>query len=114
VFRRSYRTGICDLQTKRFNHEADALGADVKVLTISCDLPFAQSRWCGTEGVSNVETLSDHFDLNFGLAYSLVMKELRLLARAVIVVNKQGEITYMDVNPEVRSPMDFDAALAAA
>lgn len=109
----SLDTGVCDLQTKRFNNEATSLGDDVKVLTISVDLPFAQARWCGAAGVENVETLSDHLNLNFGLAYGVAIQELRLLTRAVFVVNKSGKVTYAQIVPEVRNPVDFDAALAA-
>lgn len=109
----SLDTGTCDLQTKRFNNEATALGEDVKILTVSVDLPFAQARWCGATGVKNVETLSDHLNLNFGLAYGVAIQELRLLARSVFVINKNGKITYVQIVPEVRDPVDFDAALAA-
>lgn len=109
----SLDTGVCDLQTKRFNKEATALGDDVKVLTVSVDLPFAQARWCGTAGVENVETLSDHLNLNFGLAYGVAIQELRLLTRAVFVIDKNGKVTYAQVVPEVTNEVDFDAALSA-
>ena len=109
----SLDTGICDMQTRRFNTEAAALGSNVRILTISCDLPFAQARWCGAAGVSAVETLSDYKDLSFGLAYGLALKELRLLTRAVLVVNPAGCITYMEIVPEIKTAVNFDAALAA-
>lgn len=109
----SLDTGVCDLQTKRFNKEATDLGSDVKVLTVSVDLPFAQARWCGAAGVDNVETLSDHLNLNFGLAYGVAIQELRLLSRAVFVVDKEGKIRYAQIVPEVTNAVDFDAALAA-
>lgn len=109
----SLDTGVCDLQTKRFNTEATGLGDDVKVLTVSVDLPFAQARWCGASGVNNVETLSDHLNLNFGLAYGVAIQELRLLTRAVFVVDKKGVLRYAQIVPEVSNPVDFDAALAA-
>ncbi|MEG1609994.1 MAG: redoxin family protein, partial [Bilophila sp.] len=83
------------------------------ILTISCDLPFAQSRWCGAAGVDAVVTLSDHKDLSFGLAYGLVIKELRLLTRAVLVVNAAGVLVYQQIVPEVTHEPDFSAALAA-
>ncbi|MDR2162258.1 MAG: thiol peroxidase [Desulfovibrio sp.] len=110
----SLDTGVCDLQTRRFNSEAANLGEAVRVLTISCDLPFAQARWCGLAGANRLETLSDHFSLSFGLAYGLVIKELRLLTRALFVVNTSGRITYSEIVPEVTSPVNFVAALEAA
>lgn len=110
----SLDTGVCDLQTKRFNQEAAALGDDVKILTVSVDLPFAQARWCGAAGVNNLETLSDHLNLNFGLAYGVAIQELRLLTRSIFVVDKSGKITYLQIVPEVKDSVNFDAALAAA
>ncbi len=109
----SLDTPVCDVQTRRFNEEAGRLGDDVVVLTISMDLPFAQGRWCGAAGVDNVVTLSDHRDGAFGEAFGLLIKELRLLARAVHVVDKDGVIIYSQVVPEVTDEPDYDAALAA-
>lgn len=110
----SLDTGVCDLQTRRFNAEAASLGEHVQVLTISCDLPFAQARWCGLAGVTQLETLSDHFDLSFGMAYGVVIKELRLLARSIFVVDKNRTVTYSEIVPEVTHEVNFAAALAAA
>ena len=110
----SLDTGVCDMQTRRFNTEAAEMSDDVVILTISCDLPFAQARWCGAAGAKAVETLSDHKDLSFGLAYGLAIKELRLLARAVFVLDKQGTIVYKELVPEMTHEVNFDAALAAA
>ena len=84
----SLDTSVCDLETRRFNQEAGKLGTDIAILTISMDLPFAQKRWCGAAGVDKVITLSDHRDASFGMAYGVLIKELRLLARAVFVVDK--------------------------
>lgn len=109
----SLDTGVCDLQTRFFNEDASALGDSVRILTLSCDLPFAQKRWCGQAGVTRVETLSDHYDLSFGMAYGLVIKELRLLARAIVVIDKKGVVTYQEIVPEVSHAVDFDAALEA-
>ncbi|MBU1247537.1 MAG: thiol peroxidase [Proteobacteria bacterium] len=109
----SLDTPVCDLQTRRFNQEADSL-AGVKVLTVSMDLPFAQARWCGAAGVKSVQTLSDHRDANFGLNWGLLLKELRLLARAVFVVDSTGVISHFELVPEVSSEPDYAAALAAA
>ena len=110
----SLDTGVCDLQTRRFNNEAAALGEHVRILTISCDLPFAQARWCGAAGVTQLETLSDHYDLSFGMAYGVVIKELRLLSRSIFVVDKAGTVTYCEMVPEVSHEVNFEAALAAA
>ncbi|MDR1242122.1 MAG: thiol peroxidase [Deltaproteobacteria bacterium] len=107
----SLDTGVCDLQTKRFNKEAGSL-AGVQILTVSCDLPFAQARWCGAAGVANLETLSDHFDLNFGTSYGVAIKELRLLTRAVFALDKTHKIVYTEIVPEVTQAVNFDAVLA--
>ena len=110
----SLDTGVCDLQTRRFNNEASSIGSHVRILTISCDLPFAQKRWCGAVGVDNLETLSDHYDLNFGITYGVAIKELRLLTRAVFVIGKDGIIAYKQIVPVVSEEVDFQAALDAA
>jgi len=109
----SLDTPVCDMETRKFNQEAAKLGDQVAVLTISMDLPFAQKRWCGAAGVSNVVTLSDHRDASFGLAYGLLIKELRLLARAVMVVDKSGIIRYLELVKEVADEPNYEAALKA-
>lgn len=109
----SLETPVCDLQTRRFNEEAAGLG-DVAVLTVSVDLPFAQARWCGAAGVQGVRVLSDHRDLSFGHAYGVVIKEFRLLARAVFVVDAGDTVVHAEYVPEVGELPDLDAALAAA
>lgn len=109
----SVDTGVCDAQTRRFNEEASKIG-NVKVLTISNDLPFAQKRWCANSGLENVVTLSDHRDLSFGEAYGTVMKELRLLARAVFVVDSEDKVTYVEYVSEGTTHPDYEAAIEAA
>ena len=109
----SLDTPVCDLETRRFNEEAGKLGEDVVFLTVSMDLPFAQKRWCGAAGVTRVKTLSDHRDASFGMAYGVLTKELRLLARAVFVVDRQGTIRYVQLVKEVSSEPDYDAVLKA-
>jgi thioredoxin-dependent peroxiredoxin len=109
----SLDTPVCDIETRRFNEEAGKL-AGVKVVTVSMDLPFAQKRWCGAAGVANVQTLSDHREAAFGYAYGMLIKELRLLARSVIVIDKQGMIRYIQIVPEVTHEPDYTAALEAA
>lgn len=110
----SLDTPVCDTETRRFNEEAAQLGNDVVILVVSTDLPFAQKRWCGAAGISRVQTLSDHRDTSFGLAYGLLIKELRLLARAVLIVDGSGTIQYMELVKEVTEEPDYDAALKAA
>ena len=110
----SLDTPVCDMETRRFNEEAGRLGKDVVVLTVSMDLPFAQKRWCGAAGVQNVQTLSDYRQAAFGKAYGVLIKELRLLARAVFVLDKPGVIRYVELVKEVASEPNYDAALAAA
>jgi len=109
----SLDTGICDAQTRRFNEEAAVLGDKVVVLTVSTDLPFAQSRWCGAAGIENVQTLSDHRDMNFGEAYGTHIKELRLEQRAIFVVDADDKVTYVEYVPEIAQHPDYDAALTA-
>jgi len=109
----SLDTAVCDLETRKFNEKAAQLGGDVVVLTISMDLPFAQKRWCGAAGIKNVQTLSDHRDASFGRAYGVLIKDLRLLARAVFVVDKKGVVRYLQIVPEIAKEPDYDAVLKA-
>jgi thiol peroxidase len=109
----SLDTPVCDMQTRRFNEEAGNLGDNVAILTMSMDLPFAQARWCGAAGVDKVATLSDHRDAAFGEAFGVLIKELRLLARAVFVVDKDGVIQYIQLVKEVTEEPDYNAVLEA-
>jgi thiol peroxidase len=109
----SLDTPTCDTEVRKFNARATSLGSDVSVLVISMDLPFAQKRWCGAAGVKNVQTLSDHRDAKFGTAYGVLIQELRLLARAVFVVDKAGRIRYIQVVDELSNEPDYEAALKA-
>jgi len=109
----SLDTAVCDTMTRRFNEEASNLGDDVVVWTISMDLPFAQKRWCGAVGVKNVQTLSDHRDASFGNAFGVLIKELRLLARAVFVIDKDGIVRYTQIVNELTNEPDYEAALKA-
>ncbi|MEJ2165414.1 MAG: thiol peroxidase [Desulfobacterales bacterium] len=110
----SLDTPVCDMQTRKFNEAAGSLGDNVAVLTLSMDLPFAQARWCGAAGVEKVVTLSDHRDAAFGEASGLLIKELRLLARAVFVADQEGVIRYRQLVKEVTEEPDYKAALEAA
>jgi thioredoxin-dependent peroxiredoxin len=109
----SLDTGVCDAQTRRFNEEAANLD-NVKILTVSVDLPFAQKRWCGAAGIDNVQTLSDHRELSFGEAFGVAIKELRLLARAVFVVDSNDKVTYVEYVSEATDHPDYEAAVEAA
>jgi thiol peroxidase len=109
----SLDTGTCDVETRRFNQEIGKLGGDVAGITVSMDLPFAQKRWCGAAGVETVKTFSDHRTAAFGEAWGVLMKELRLLARAVFVVDREGDIRYIELLSEVGDEPDYDAALGA-
>mgnify|MGYP001313582138 FL=1 len=109
----SLDTGVCDAQTRKFNEEASEL-ENVTVLTISVDLPFAQKRWCGSAGLDDVVTLSDHRELSFGQAFGVVIEEMRLLARSVFVVDSNGVITYAEYVNEVTNHPNYEAAVEAA
>ena len=108
----SVDTGICDAQTRQFNQSLSDMENTV-VLTVSCDLPFAQKRWCGASGIENALLLSDYYDQSFGKAYGVLMEEWHLLARAVIVANEQNEITYVEYLDNVNSHPDYEAAINA-
>jgi thiol peroxidase len=108
----SLDTPVCDAQTRKFNEDAGSQDG-VVVLTVSVDLPMAQKRWCGAAGVENVVCLSDYKDHSFGKAYGVRIKEVGLLARTVIVVDKDNTIQYIQPVPEVVDAPDYDAALEA-
>ena len=110
----SLDTPTCDMETRRFNEAAGQLGDDVVILTVSVDLPFAQKRWCAAAGVENVVTLSDHRDAAFGEAYGVLIKELRLLARSIFVIDRNGSIQYIENVKELSEQPNYDAVLAAA
>ena len=109
----SLDTPVCDMQTKRFNDESGKLG-DVTIYTVSMDLPFAQKRWCGAFGVDHVKMLSDHKDASFGAAFGTLIKELRILSRAIFVVDKNNVIQHAEYVKEVSEHPNYDAAVAAA
>ena len=109
----SLDTPVCDTETRRFNEEASRLGPDILILTISMDLPFAQKRWCAAAGVNKVQTLSDHRDASFGTSFGVLIKELRLLARAVFLIDRQGTIPYIQLVKELTKEPDYEAILGA-
>jgi thiol peroxidase len=109
----SLDTPICDEETRKFNELAANLPDNVQFVTISLDLPFAQSRFCSAAGIEKVTVLSDHRDLSFGTAYGVVLKELRLLARAIFVIDADDVVSYVQIVPEVKTHPDYDDALDA-
>jgi thiol peroxidase len=109
----SLDTPVCSVSTKRFNEDLTKLSADVMVLTVSRDLPFAQKRWCGAEGVNNVTTASDYKYRSFGEATGTLWSESELLARAVFVVDKSGRTTFVDYIPEIGQEPDYATVLEA-
>ena len=109
----SIDTPVCDREARRFNEEATRLGDDVVVLAISMDLPFAQKRWCAAAGVENIQLLSDHRDAAFGRAFGVLIKELRLLARTVFIVDRAGTVRYIQYVKETTEEPDYDEVLRA-
>jgi thioredoxin-dependent peroxiredoxin len=110
----SLDTSICDMETRRFNMEAEHLNKNIRILTVSMDLPFAQKRWCGAAGVERVVTLSDYQTGSFGKAYGVLIKELRLLARAVFVLDKNRVVRHAQLVKEITEQPDYTAVLQAA
>lgn len=109
----SVDTKVCAAQTRRFNEEASGLGKDVIILTLSKDLPFALERFCAAEGIDRIYTLSDYRESEFGMNYGFLMKENKLLARGVVIVGKDGKITYVEYVKEIGQEPDYKAAIAA-
>ena len=107
----SLDTPVCDMQARRFNQEAARLREDVIVMNVSMDLPFAISRFCAAAGIERVRAFSDHRDASFGNAYGVLIKELRLLARAVFIIDKKDIVRHREIVPEITNLPDFDAAL---
>ena len=109
----SIDTPVCDVETRRFNDEATTLGDDVVVLAISMDLPFAQKRWCAAAGIENVRVLSDYRDAAFGEAFGVLIKELRLLARTIFVVDREGKVQYVQYVEETTEEPNYGDVLGA-
>lgn len=109
----SLDTGVCDAQTRRFNEEASKLGDNVVILTVSVDLPFAQSRWCGAAGVDKVVTLSDYKNRSFGEAYGVYIKEFGLLMRSIFVVDANNKVAYVEYLGEMTEHPNYEAAIEA-
>lgn len=110
----SLDTPTCNLQAMTFNDKAASLSDNIVIVNISMDLPFAIARFCSAEGIDKLRTLSDHRDASFGNAYGVLMKELRLLARSIFVIDKGDVIRYVQIVPEMTDEPDYDKALEAA
>lgn len=108
----SVDTPVCAAQNRNFNKLVSEMDNTV-VLSISNDLPFAQKRFCGAEGIDKVVTLSDYKDLDFGTKYGFLIEELRLLARGVVVIDEQDQVKYVEYVPEAGMEPDYDKALEA-
>lgn len=110
----SLDTSVCNTQARTFNKEAANLSKDIVVMNISMDLPFAISRFCETAGIDRVKTFSDHRHASFGVSYGVLIKELRLLARSVFIIDKNDYVKYVELVPEITKSVDFSRALDAA
>ncbi len=110
----SLDTPVCDKETRRFSEEAGRLSQDIRILTVSMDLPFAMKRWAEKHGIQNIEFVSDHREASFGQGYGVLLGDLRLLARAVFVVDRQGKVRHVQIVKDVGKEPDYDAALTAA
>ncbi len=109
----SLDTGVCAIQTKKFNQELGGLGDTINAVTVSRDLPFAMNRFCGAEDVKAMKVGSDYQNGSFGQAFGVMIDELKLLARAVFVLDKNGQVVYSEIVPEVTQEPNYEAALAA-
>ncbi|KAA3648746.1 MAG: thiol peroxidase [Chloroflexi bacterium] len=110
----SLSTSVCDRETRRFNEEAASLSDEIAIVTISADLPFTLKSWCGAAGVDQVLVVSDHMDAEFGMKYGTLVKERRILRRAVFVVDKDDKVVYSDYMASLGDEPDYEAVLEAA
>jgi thiol peroxidase len=109
----SLDTPVCAMQTKKFNESLGELGDRINAVTVSLDLPFAQNRFCGAENIKNIRAASDYQDRNFGKSYGTLIEELKILSRAIFVLDKDGKVAHAEYVPEVASEPNYDAALSA-
>jgi thiol peroxidase len=110
----SLNTSVCDRETRRFNQEASALSEGIVILMLSMDLPWTQKNWCGAAGLDKVITLSDHKSADFGEKYGVLVKEQRILRRAIFVVNDMDLIVYAAYMPALKDEPNYVEVLAAA
>jgi len=106
----SLDTAVCASQTIRFDKEAAQL-SNTQIITISCDLPFAQKRFCTSQEINNLVTVSDHKDTDFGIKYGFLIEEFRLLARGVIIIDKDDTVRYVELVKEITEHPDYEKAL---
>ena len=109
----SLDTPVCATQTRHFNRDVAELGDKINALTVSLDLPFAQGRFCGAEGINNMRTASDYQDRSFGNNWGMLIEELKLLARGVFVLDADGKVVYAETVGEVTNEPDYEAAMSA-
>lgn len=110
----SLDTGVCDHQARRFNQEAARISNGLSVINVSMDLPFAIGRFCTTAGIDKVKVISDHREASFGNAYGVLIKELRLLSRSIFLIDQNDTVRYMEIVPEITTPVNFEKALEEA
>jgi thioredoxin-dependent peroxiredoxin len=110
----SLDTPVCDIQVNKFNHEAAQLGDNVAVINMSMDLPFALARFCAAAGIDKVKTLSDHREASFGTAYGVLIKELRLLARSIFIIDRNDIVRYVEIVPEMTEHPNYDKVISMA
>ena len=110
----SIETSVCDRETRRFNEAASALSDEIVIIPVTMDLPYTQAKWCGAEGIDRVMMVSDHAEAAFGINYGCLIKERRILRRAVFVVDKNQKIVYAEYMPALGDEPDYDAVLASA
>lgn len=108
----SLDTPVCDLEVRKFNEKALDIIDNLKIITVSMDLPFAQARWCGSAGIDRIQTLSDYKDASFGEAYGVLINELRLLARSIFLIDSSGKVVYSQLVPEMTDEPDYDEVIS--
>src|SRR3990170_1938024 len=107
----SLNTSVCDRETRRFNQEAASLGNDVVIIMLSMDLPYTQKNWCAAAEVDRVMVLSDHKNAEFGEKYGVLLKEPRILRRAIFVVDRDGKVVYADYMPAIGDEPKYEEVL---
>ncbi len=110
----SIETGVCDRETRKFNEEAASLDDNIVIIPISMDLPYTQARWCAAEGIDQVMMVSDHLEASFGMNYGCLVKERRILRRAIFVVDQQDKIRYVAYMPSLGDEPDYEEVIAVA
>ncbi len=109
----SLDTGVCQIQTKKFNETIGQMGDQVNALTVSLDLPFAMNRFCGAENITNLRSASDYQNRNFGKNWGTLIEELLIECRAIFVLDADGKVLHVQYVDEVTDEPDYEAALAA-